>query len=256
MMVTGAFAWFSTEESFPTTALVAAEFSISVTDSNGNAVLTPYVTPLAHGDLHSFFVTSSGTASLGCCRIVIEDSGGLREFYSSEIERGSGLVINIKATRDCRIYFYPSWEKDETRQTNYFHHSSTPYFEYTVPANCTLDALCEYYGVSPSDVCTFNAILDIEEGMTVKIPGSSDLPEYVPFAESEETSPTHVVESGETLSEIAKEYDTTVEEISEINSIENPSNIITGTELIIPVQQTSLEQTSSEEPLKNEVTEE
>lgn len=39
----------------------------------------------------------------------------------------------------------------------------------------------------------------------------------------------HKIQNGETLSQIAKEYNTTVKEIAEKNNIENPNSIMEGT---------------------------
>lgn len=54
-----------------------------------------------------------------------------------------------------------------------------------------------------------------------------------PVAEAETI--THVVQRGETLSLIAKEYDVTVQAIMDINELEDPNKITTGQKLAIPV---------------------
>lgn len=45
---------------------------------------------------------------------------------------------------------------------------------------------------------------------------------------------TYTVESGDTLSEIARRFDTTVEEIMEVNDLDDPDVLSIGDELIIP----------------------
>lgn len=45
---------------------------------------------------------------------------------------------------------------------------------------------------------------------------------------------TYVVESGDTLSAIAKRFDTTVKAIVEANDLKNPDNIDVGDEFVIP----------------------
>ena len=49
---------------------------------------------------------------------------------------------------------------------------------------------------------------------------------------------THVVVAGDTLSALAKQYGTTVEAIVEANDIEDPSLIVVGQVLNIPVEET------------------
>jgi len=44
---------------------------------------------------------------------------------------------------------------------------------------------------------------------------------------------THLVEEGDTLSEIAKEYGVSVEDIQTLNSIENPDSIMVGQEVVV-----------------------
>lgn len=70
-------------------------------------------------------------------------------------------------------------------------------------------------------------------------------PEPIPTPEAEpspEPSPTpeprtHVVQQGETLSGIARNFGTTVEALVAANNIENPDVINPGQELIIPETQ-------------------
>jgi LysM repeat protein len=46
--------------------------------------------------------------------------------------------------------------------------------------------------------------------------------------------PTHVVQAGETLWQIAQRYNTSVQEIIKTNNIQNPNSIDPGTILTIP----------------------
>jgi murein DD-endopeptidase MepM/ murein hydrolase activator NlpD len=63
--------------------------------------------------------------------------------------------------------------------------------------------------------------------------------------------PTHVVAPGETIWSIARRYDVEPAAITRLNGINNPARIISGDDLIIPVESASrvAEQSSSAEPL-------
>ncbi len=51
---------------------------------------------------------------------------------------------------------------------------------------------------------------------------------------SEYTGNVHVIQSGETLSKIASDYDVSMKDIQELNNIEDPSNIRSGQRIRIP----------------------
>ncbi len=250
MMISSAFAWFSIDETFPEHELIAASFSLRITDSSGISVSNVYVAPLKHEDFHTFVLTGTGTATSGYCKITVENAGIVSEYYTTPIDKNMSTPVNIRAARGSVITFYPMWNDAQiSTVTNYFSHSSTPYLEYTVPANCTLDALCSYYSVSVSDVCIYNNITSISEGDVIKIPeASTSLPLYTPVAETEETPLVHIVESGQNLSEIAALYSMSVAELCEINSITDPSHIEAGQMLsLVPTDKTLAEETPVEE---------
>ncbi len=50
---------------------------------------------------------------------------------------------------------------------------------------------------------------------------------------SEETAVTHIVESGETIYSIAREYEVTPQSIIEANNLSSPDSIMIGSELLI-----------------------
>jgi LysM repeat protein len=88
----------------------------------------------------------------------------------------------------------------------------------------------------------------IEEGVveeeTVEetaVPPTDDSEEAAPEPENPEDFPTavpaqiHTVQVGETLTAIAKQYNSTVQSIVDANKISNPNSVNAGTQLIIPV---------------------
>jgi LysM repeat protein len=66
--------------------------------------------------------------------------------------------------------------------------------------------------------------------VTSPSPGAPASPSPSPSPEAE----VYVVESGDTLSEIAQRFDTTVEAIAEANDMDDPDVLSIGDELIIP----------------------
>lgn len=64
-------------------------------------------------------------------------------------------------------------------------------------------------------------------GETIRIP----MHLYIPPVEEKET--THVVEIGETLFQIAKQYEVTLTELVEWNNLEDPDTIFAGQKLIV-----------------------
>ena len=78
---------------------------------------------------------------------------------------------------------------------------------------------------TPSDVVVATTTLPPEPTTSVE-PTSAPAPSPTPI--------THVVQAGETLSEIARLYGTTVEAIVQANNLDNPDSLREGQVLIIP----------------------
>lgn len=106
----------------------------------------------------------------------------------------------------------------------------------------TLSEIAEQYKTSVSAIAKINGISDprkIRAGQILKIPGG-----YVSVAQKKsQASPTpevsdatkeHLIKKDQTLSTIAKIYDTSVEAITKLNKISNPRKIRTGQILKIP----------------------
>jgi LysM repeat protein len=77
---------------------------------------------------------------------------------------------------------------------------------------------------APTEVATEPPATDMADAMTESLPSATPTGEPV----------VHTVKRGETLSEIAKQYDVKVNAIAEANDLEDPSHIITGQKLTIP----------------------
>ncbi|GAB4518746.1 MAG: hypothetical protein OHK0046_26750 [Anaerolineae bacterium] len=99
------------------------------------------------------------------------------------------------------------------------------------------------YGVSQDELARANNITDasrIFSGQTLVIPGLStpDESDTVVNPLVAGTPVIHVVQPGESLTLIAQQYNTTVEQILQANNISNPNRILRGQELQIWTAQT------------------
>ena len=81
------------------------------------------------------------------------------------------------------------------------------------------------------------------------IPTATPFPTATPIVDpSTVTTVTYVVQVGDTLSEIAAEFNTTVAAIAQLNGITNPSRIFPGQELRIPSADGTSSQTDTSGP--------
>lgn len=89
---------------------------------------------------------------------------------------------------------------------------------YTVKSGDTLSEIAAAWGVSVDDLASYNGIKNpnvINVGQVIKKPGSA-------------SSDTYTVKKGDTLSEIAAAYGTTVDALVSLNGISNPDVINVG----------------------------
>jgi LysM repeat protein len=94
--------------------------------------------------------------------------------------------------------------------------------------------IAEAYGIDEADIAQANNITNrnlLRVGQQLIIPG------ITPLEAARVRGTIHVVQSGESLLNIARSYGVTVDAILEINSIEDPNSIFVGQELVIPGQQ-------------------
>ncbi|MBC8263816.1 MAG: LysM peptidoglycan-binding domain-containing protein, partial [Anaerolineales bacterium] len=109
---------------------------------------------------------------------------------------------------------------------------------YVVQAGDTLSEIAKEFGVTVEALQEVNAISDptrLQIDQELVIPQQ----QVAATATSTSVSPTiaqvvHVVQEGDTLSEIAKQYGVTVEALQEVNAISDPKRLQIGQELIIP----------------------
>jgi N-acetylmuramoyl-L-alanine amidase len=115
----------------------------------------------------------------------------------------------------------------------------------TVSRGDTLTALAERHGTTVDALAALNGMADpnwLLAGQTLRVPAATDAvappvpamasPEVV--ASSAPVPTEHVVQPGEHLIVIAERYGTTVEALSALNGIANPSMLYVGTALRLP----------------------
>ena len=105
---------------------------------------------------------------------------------------------------------------------------------YTVQSGDTLSGIAARFGVTVSQLCQWNDIVNpnaIYVGQVLKIYGSTNGTGNRPTADA--TAIHYTVQSGDTLSGIAERYGVTVSQLCQWNSIANPNLIYVGQVLTI-----------------------
>lgn len=103
--------------------------------------------------------------------------------------------------------------------------------QHVVQPGETLGTIAEQYGISSAELARANNIANpnlLREGQVLTVPGVD------PLEAARLRGQTHVVQSGESMSQIALEYGVTVDEILAANGLSNPNDLRVGQELLIP----------------------
>ena len=117
--------------------------------------------------------------------------------------------------------------------------SATP-IVHVVKSGETIIYIASYYGTSPASIMEAN---DLDEssarllhvGQELLIPSTGPVGGPAPDSTQQPPQVIHEVASGETLSSIADEYDTSVEAILAANRLSSPDLIYKGQELVVPL---------------------
>ncbi|MEX1316535.1 MAG: LysM peptidoglycan-binding domain-containing protein [Synechococcaceae cyanobacterium] len=104
-----------------------------------------------------------------------------------------------------------------------------------VQAGDTLSDIAARHGVGLTRLMQANGISDpdlVVVGQRLTIPGAGG---SAPAARNQQPTAPYTVKSGETLSEIAVRFNTSTERLIQLNGIQDPDQVISGTRLRIPM---------------------
>ena len=132
------------------------------------------------------------------------------------IDKSFTTIVNDKG---LKFQDMPSEEVPQAPET------PANYITYKIKKGDTLSEIAKKYGTTVSTLASLNNIKDVDKiyaGDTIKIPTNNSL--YIEYT----------IKKGDTLSEIAKKYGTTVKKLQSINGIKNANKIYAGDTIKIP----------------------
>ena len=116
--------------------------------------------------------------------------------------------------------------------------SASQFTTYVVKKGDTLYGIAQRYGTKTETLQKINHIMDpstLYVGQELKVP--------VPTPRSQPTRPasrpgttTYTVQKGDTLSSIARKFDTTVAALQKLNNFSDPNNLVVGSVVLVPTK--------------------
>lgn len=132
------------------------------------------------------------------------------------VDKSFTTIVNDKGLKFQNM---PSEEVPQAPET------PASYITYKIKKGDTLSEIAKKYGTTVSILASINNIKDVDKiyaGDTIKIPTNNS--SYIEYT----------IKKGDTLSEIAKKYGTTVKKLQSINGIKNANKIYAGDTIKIP----------------------
>ena len=132
------------------------------------------------------------------------------------VDKSFTTIVNDKG---LKFQDMPSEEVPQAPET------PANYITYKIKKGDTLSEIAKKYGTTVSTLASINNIKDVNKiyaGDTLKIPVNNS--SYIEYK----------IKKGDTLSEIAKKYGTTVKKLQSINGIKNANKIYAGDTIKIP----------------------
>lgn len=143
--------------------------------------------------------------------------------------KGGGVTLpGLIRRRKEEIELYKTPVSEQTANTTSTTSAATKRVKnsngtYTVKSGDTLGEIASDFGVTVDQLVTWNTIANkniIAIGQVLKL--------SAPTIEVSSTTNTYIVKAGDTLSDIASKYKTTLSALCTLNDISNPDRIITG----------------------------
>ncbi len=123
--------------------------------------------------------------------------------------------------------------------------SSVPTSNYTVKSGDTLIGIANSIGVSAAQVAAVNSNFDakarLQRGQTIKVPASKDQV----TRQLNDQPVSYKVESGDTLTGVAKRYNIAISDLASANGLNSSSNLIRGRSITIPAASGSVNVSAS-----------
>lgn len=214
----------------------------SVNGISGNVDLdyfkdTIFITPSHHtfspSTSHSSSSTSHTSSSNNFFTYTVQ-AGNTLSGIADEFNTTVNTLVTLNNIQNPNLIYIgqnlliPTTSSSSTPSSPTTSHSST--FTYIVQSGDTLSGIAVYYGTTVHTLVALNNISNpnlIYIGETLRIPQNN-------YSSSASSYFTYIVQSGDTLSEIALSYDTTVATLVRMNHISNPNMIYVGQTLLIP----------------------
>ena len=112
---------------------------------------------------------------------------------------------------------------------------------YTVKPGETLSEIAERYGTSVQRLMQLNGLRSVQDlwaGSRIQVPGAGGSPS-TSAARTTTVKANYTVKSGETLSELAERYGTSVQRLMELNNLRSSQDLLAGSRIQVPVTRTA-----------------
>ena len=112
---------------------------------------------------------------------------------------------------------------------------------YTVKPGETLSEIAERYGTSVQRLMQLNGLRSVQDlwaGSRIQVPGAGGSPS-TSAARTTTVKANYTVKSGETLSELAERYGTSVQRLMELNNLRSSQDLWAGSRIQVPVTRTA-----------------
>ncbi len=225
------FAWFTASQSTATQVIQTANYSIKAVVKDGNdaeIAANNKVYKLKAGNTYEVVLTADGNASTGYCILRFGDeelsSGIYTQQFPSKKYKNNTITFSLVVNESVDMKIIPQWGTASTDEKR-------------------LESGGKYtYGEAVESI--MNDVSDETDEEEKK----TDKPDKADEVIEQDVS-KHIVQSGETLWDIAQKYSTSVDKLVEFNSLSDSRSIWAGQIIRIPpAKLPSAKPTETEEP--------